>query len=274
MPKVPIQHFSDAELSQRMYDLALNLYYDNQVLTLPADVAELFVETPNELKVRKLEQALVAPEFTRIGDCPPVVHAPAIIRYGKRPHLEALMRGMVSFGPSSLYRDAPIHSQRDDEMRRRFRLPNQTLTIGGAEYPASQLILDRGISGIDGKPIYYHLFCAAREESRKLCRAFHADGFVKIRDCKEFFDMVAAALHRGSPEAEIFGGSVRYYDDRSELPSRRLDEMILHKSIEYIYQREVRLAVLNGPAPRERFEVQIQPPDGLFELRLYEPAET
>ena len=273
MTKVPIQDFSDEELRQRMYDLALNLYYDDQTLILPADVVEFFKETSDECKKRSLDDALVVPEYSRRGDHRPVVHATTLIRYGKRPHLEDLMRGVVSFGPSILYRDAPIQSQKDDETRRRCRFPNRVLTIGGVQYPASNIILHTEIAEIDGTPIHYHLFCAAREESRKLCRAFHADGFIRIRDYKEFFALLDAELKRICPKADIFGGSVRYYDDRADGPPRQLDQLILHKTIEYIYQRELRFAVLDGPAPGERCKIRIQPPEGLFELRLYEPTE-
>ena len=62
MTKVPIDDFDDKELCQRMYDLALNLYYDDQTLTLPADVAEVFKETSDECKRRNLYQAFVVPE--------------------------------------------------------------------------------------------------------------------------------------------------------------------------------------------------------------------
>lgn len=274
MTKVPIDDFDDKELCQRMYDLALNLYYDDQTLTLPADVAEVFKETSDECKRRNLYQAFVVPEYSQKGDHPPVVHATALIRYGERSHLEALKQGIVSFGPSTLYRDAPIQFQRDNETKRRFRLPNQVLTIGGIQYPASKLILHREIAEIDGAPIHYHLFCTSREESRKLCRARHADGFVRIRDYKEFFALLDAELRRTYPKADIFGGSVRYYDDRTDCPPRQLDEIILHKTIDYKYQRELRFAVLDGPAPEERFEIQIQPPEGLFELCLYESTGT
>jgi hypothetical protein len=271
MTKVPIENFSDTDLCRRMYGLALNLYYDDQILKLPAAVAELFKEASDECKTRKLDHAFVVPEYTRIGDHAPVIHSSALIRYGKRSHLEDLMRGVVSFGPSTLYRDAPIYSQKDDEMKRRFRLPDQVLTIDGVHYPVSDLILHNHIAKMDGTPIQYHLFCAAREESRKLCRAFQADGFVRIRDYREFFDLVDAELQRTCPKADLFGGSVRYYDDKAEQPPRRLEQLTLYKTIEYQYQREMRFVVLDGLAPGERFEIRIQPPEGLFELRLNRP---
>ncbi len=179
------------------------------------------------------------------------------------------MSGVVSFGPSGLYRDAVNSSQQDDETRRRHRYPNQTVVIGGVSYPASSIVLHGEIAEMDGAPIPYHLFCTSCEESAKLCRLFDGDGYVRIRDYKEFFDLVDSELRRTCPRADIFCYSVRYYDDRGVPPPRQLDEMIMHKTIEYKYQREVRFAVLDGPSLGARFDLQIEVPDGLFELNLF-----
>ncbi|MDR3402619.1 MAG: hypothetical protein P4L99_08980 [Chthoniobacter sp.] len=141
------------------------------------------------------------------------------------------------------------------------------MAIEDVHYPASEIMLYKEIADDDGKPIHYHLFCASREESLKLSRCFHADGFVKIRGKDEFFGLVSSELKRKYPASEFFAGDVRYYDDREHPCLKQLDEMILHKTVEFMYQRETRFVILNGPQPGERFEVEIEPPEGLFELQ-------
>jgi hypothetical protein len=178
------------------------------------------------------------------------------------------MHGVVSFGPAHKYKDALIEAQRDDEMRRRFLYPNQIVTIGAVNYPASNIVLHSHIAEKDGTPIHYHLFCTAYEESQKLCRAFHADGFVRIRDYKQFFSLLEAEVDRSIPEAAVMGGEVRYYDERAGHDSKTLEDIIFCKTLEYIYEREYRIAVLNAPQATERFEIAVSFPSGLLELEL------
>jgi hypothetical protein len=182
------------------------------------------------------------------------------------------MQGNISFGPSHVYKDALIEAQQDDEMQRRFLYPNQLVTTGGVDYPASNIVLHSHIAEEDGTPIHYHLFCAAYEESEKLCRAFHADGFVRIRDYKQFFMLLEAQLKRNFPQAAALRGGVRYYDDREGHNSKTLKDIIFCKTIDYIYEREYRIAVLNAPKPSERFEIQMTVPKGLLELELTHEA--
>jgi len=266
--KVPIQDLSDEALANRMTGLAINLYYDEARLMLPADVGDLFRETLDECKRRGLDQVQVVPACIHQDDSPPKIHNGQLIRYDKRDRLERLIQGIISFGPSHIYKDAVVEAQQDDETQRRFLYPNQVVTIGEVEYPASNIVLHSHIAEEDGTPIHYHLFCAAYEESQKLCRAFHADGFVRIRDYKQFFGLLEAELKRNFPQAAPLGGEVRYYDDREGHNSKTLEDIIFCKTINYIYQREYRIAVLDAPQPNQRFEIQISIPEGLLELEL------
>lgn len=266
--KVPIQDLSNEAIASRMTGLALNLYYDEARLMLPADVRDMFSETLDECNRRGMAQLQVVPPCIHQNDPLPKIYSGQLIRYDKRDRLERLMQGIISFGPSHIYKNAPIEAQQDDEMQRRFLYPNQVVTIGEVQYPASNIVLHSHIAEEDGTPIHYHLFCAAYEGSQKLCRAFHADGYVWIRDYRQFLALLEAELKRTSPEAAFLGGKVRYYDDREGHDSKTLEDVIFCKTIDYIYQREYRIAILGTSQPHERFEVQISVPDGLLELQL------
>lgn len=266
--KVPIQDLSDEALGYRMTGLALNLYYDNRRLMLPADVGDLFRETLEECTRRGLKQVLSVPACIHEDDASPKIYSTHLIRYGKRNHLEKLMQGIISFGPSQLYKDASIEAQQDDEMQRRALAPNQNVIIGDVEYPASNIVLRSQIAEHDGTPIHYHLFCTAYEESQKLRRAFQADGFVRIRDYKRFFTLLEQELERTFPQAAARGSEVRYYDDREGHNSKTLEDIIFAKTVDYIYQREYRIALLGAPKAKERFEIQVPVPEELLELVL------
>src|SRR6266513_1413733 len=150
--KIPIQDLSNEALGNRMTGLALNLYYDNARLMLPADVGDLFRETLDECNRRGLDQVQVVPACIHQNDSFPKIHSGQLIRYDKRDRLERLMQGVISFGPSHIYKSALIEAQRDDEMQRRFLYPNQVVTIGGVEYPASNIVLHSHIAEENGTP--------------------------------------------------------------------------------------------------------------------------
>jgi len=61
---------------------------------------------------------------------------------------------------------------------------------------------------------------------------------------------------------------VRYYDDRAGHDSKTLQDIIFCKTLDYIYEREYRIALLNAPQATERFEIPVSFPDGLLELEL------
>jgi hypothetical protein len=124
--KVPLDQLDD-ELTERINALTLNLCYIDRVLTIPPDVADVFKETAAECDRRGLHRAFEISPHLHEDDTLPRVHKGGLVRYRRREHLEAPMRGRVSFGPASLYRDAPFDAQRDDEMRRPFRVTNLTL---------------------------------------------------------------------------------------------------------------------------------------------------
>jgi hypothetical protein len=255
-----------------MTGLALNLYYESSRLMLPADVADFFRETLDECNRRGLDHVQVVPSHIREDDRSPTVHRGDLIRYDKRARLERLIQGIISFGPAHIYKEALIDAQRDDEMSRRSLCPNQVVTIGGVQYPASDIVFHSHIAKKDGTHIHYHLFCASYEESQKLRRAFRADGFVRIRDYTHFFTLLAVELKRSIPQAALLGGKMRYYDDREGHNSKTLEDIIFCKTIDYIYEREYRIAVLNTPQPTDRFEIRVSIPEGLLELELTNEA--
>jgi hypothetical protein len=180
-----------------------------------------------------------------------------------------MMAGKISFGASSSYAKAHLKAQKDDEMSRSFRQPNQVITIEDIDYPASKIILRNNIAKADGTPINYHLLCTSYEESAKLGREFCADGFVRIRDCNKFLSLIKKEVRQRFPKAFVDGSYIRYYDDREGHNATTLTEMIFCKAIEFLYQREYRIALIDIPCG-ERIEIKITPPSGLFELHLYE----
>jgi hypothetical protein len=266
--KVRIQDLNNQALVSRMNGLALSLYYDNAQLMLPADIADLFRETVDECNRRGLDQVQVVPTCIEQNDLPPKVYRRQLVRYDKRDRLERLMQGFISFGPACLYKDATIEAQRDDESQRRELGANQIVTIKDVKYPASDIGFYTNVSRPDGTPIPYHLFCAASEESQKLRRAFHADGFVRINNYAQFLELLEGALERDFPNVCILAGHVRYYDDRQGHNSKTLEDIIFCKTIDYIYQREFRIALLGAPDSARRFEVQIPMAEGLLNLAL------
>jgi hypothetical protein len=267
--KIPIEHLSDATLQELARDLGLNVYYTHGQPTLVTDVVEHFQEAVEECSRRGLD---CTPKRLAKRTDPPTVFYPnleKVIRYGKKRHLEAFMQGTVSFGPSGCYSAAKVRAQRDDETCRTFRAPNQRITIGSIEYDASNIVLRSAMADAKGNVFPVHLLCAAYEESRKLCRAFHADGYVLIHDPDAFFRLVKKALAEYSPAIDFFRRKVEYYDQRAPKSLKLLDEMVCHKTISYAYQREVRYVVFDAPDTAVRFQVQISVPEGLFELRLF-----
>jgi hypothetical protein len=249
-----------------MHNLACAVHFNGKTINVPQPIYDAFFTTLAECKKRNVPDSRWFPEIIRTDDPPPTFHEDTLIRYGEREHLDALVTGVISFGPAESYIGAKLESQKDDETRRHHRRPNQVITIGGVQYPASEIKISYDIAETNAAPIPYHILCTSSEESLKLNRAFNAEGFVKIRRPREFLELARVALKQVSPTADLAMENVRYYDDLSERPDRMLDELIRSKTIEYSYQWETRFSVLNGPTPGKRFGIKIEPTDGLFEL--------
>ena len=180
MQKVSIEDLSDASLLKRMHNLACAVHFNGNRINVPQPIYDAFFTTLAECKKRNVPDSLWFPEIIRLDDPMPIFHKDTLIRYAERIWLDTLMEGIISFGPAESYIGANLESQKDDETRRHHRRPNQVTTIAGVQYSASEINIGYDIAKMDGTPIPYHIFCTSSEESWKMNRAFHADGFVKI----------------------------------------------------------------------------------------------
>lgn len=141
--RVPLQDIDDEELIRRTKNLALNIYRKNGQLCLPSDVVANFKELAEECSKRN--RAIDFHSHMHTSDSTPLVHSLPLVRYGKRKRLEDMMEGRISFGLSKDYISAPLESQKDNEMVRSARQPNQVVEINGVKYNASRIELHTNV---------------------------------------------------------------------------------------------------------------------------------
>ena len=260
----PLSQFSDSHLFERLQGLAKNHFFAEGRLFFPSDIRAAYDETYAEVQRRgplpKLEiELLIAPT-----DPAPVMHQHSVVRYSKREHLEELRAGVVSFGHAKQYVDSKNPAQRDDELQRTWHTADTTFEISGISYPASDIVFKQPMSNEAGDVRHYHCLFLSKEESPKLQRAFGAAGYVVIHDYNEFSDILRNALRTKWKDAKVCSGQIRYYDDRDAPKFDGLYDVVFSKSLAFLYQTEVRIAVFDTSETSDRIEVRVEWPRGLI----------
>ena len=269
--RMPTAHLEEGVLISRYESLLRACYLQGTRLRIPTLISDAFHETRIEVGRRGLSTRITLPSVLNPDDPDPIFHNHSIVRYLEEPFLSQFFSGSISLAPAKSYATQPNSARRDNEHERPFMHSNQIVTINGISYPATDLQLKRQILGVGGLPLSYHFISFSSEESLKLARDFEADGCVIIRDYSKFFGLLEEELLRHYPEADISLRTVTYYDPSAGDPSPKTPYDILsHKPIGYYYQHEVRIIVTGSDSLNDRLNLQISPPDGLFQLRKFE----
>jgi hypothetical protein len=267
-----LEEHSDEHLNERYQSLGRSLFLAKGKLYYPSHARPLFDAARLEIIRRGLDLRLMVEDWIRPDDPMPTFHTAAIIRYAKIPRLVDLKEGRVSFAPAPIYKEQTNIAQRDDEMSRHWHMSNTNLPIKGVEYPASNLVHRRQLKSPEDGGTTYHLLSFSIEESPKLQRAFDADGYIVVLSPDKFYDTILSALRQklGETSGGIEFRGVKYYDDLEEPIFEKPNDILFFKPIHFQYQNEARLAVYGAPNQRERFNLQVSWPEGIFsEIRQF-----
>jgi hypothetical protein len=263
-PLKPISQFSDDHLRGRLLGLSKNLFFLDGQLRIPSEISLAIRETFAEAGKRGPIPDLGLEKLIDPKDPAPVFHEKSRVRYASKDRLESFRSGVVTLSPASCYSGLDNAAQRDDELQRSWHMPDTILTIGGVEYPASDLVLRRGMKETGGGSINYHCLAMSTEESVKLQRAFGAEGYVLVHDYRAFYELLSKALLDRFGKLHCCSSRITYYDDCQEPQFATLEDLLFSKSFLYQYQSEVRFCVLDAPSPEERLEVTVSWPSGLL----------
>ena len=203
-----------------------------------------------------------------------------LVKYGRREHMEALLRqGHVYLNSATSYNES-VHNQavRDDELAIGFKGGSVRATRPTQFYdrdqPPSESIADRGVGfrSIHEFPELaadqyatrsirmatdYWMFCMAGVLDQRLFADFEADSCLIIRR-RPFVERLLRAAMFQLRNVDRYFGTVQYVDPLGARPAgvRVTGSMPIHmtKVFRYAYQREVRFAFL----PRS-FQQRLKP---------------
>jgi hypothetical protein len=267
-PGVPIAELTKSELLMR-YEWALKACWLNgQTLRIPSDIRAVFDECRTEIEGRVLSAEANLPSMLCADDPAAINHETPIVRYfHRREHLEQFLGGSISLAPASEYRTQIDPARSDDEHVRPYACANQSVTFSdGLSYPLTEIRMRRNIGYPDGTLFPYHVLSFSSEQSRKLSRDFQSNGAVLIRNIQLFFDLICDKLRIEQPKAIVHLRNVDYYDPFAVNPSAGGSiDILWRKPFQFLYQREVRVVVLNGSPENGRINIHI-PASNLFEL--------
>jgi hypothetical protein len=187
--RMPIEQLTDGELRSRCEALLRSSHQRENHLDVPEELVAALRECHREAERRGITAEIDLSQILRRDDPAPVVHRQAIVRYLREPHLAAFLRGVISFAPANLYKNAPDFARRDDEHERPYMVHDQPLNFsGGGSYFGTQIRMRDKI----GVP--YHFVSFSAEQSLKMQRAFGADGAVIISDPKAFVEIILGRI--------------------------------------------------------------------------------
>jgi hypothetical protein len=242
----------------------MNLFFQEGRLRVPSEVSLAFREALSKCEKRRIVPKLDVEKHIVAEDPTPIFHEQEKVRFGSNMRLEAMRAGTVCLGPAKIYGSLANAAQRDDELGRKWHLPDTVVTLGGESYPASDLVIHRPMKLKDGTYVRYHCLSMSTKESVKLQRAFDTDGYVLIHDSKVFFDVLSEALRRKFKGISCHLAAVRYFDDGDEPNLITVDDSVFSKSIAFQYQSEMRFVAYDAPVPEDWLEVSASWPDGLI----------
>lgn len=260
----PIEQFSDEHLRVRIQGLAKSLFFRGGQLTIPSEVSSAFREAVSESDKRGMPATLGLDGLIDPNDPEPVFHEQHRVRYGSTERLEAFKAGVVSLSPAKCYSALENAAQKDDELLRSWHAADTVFSIGGVDYPASDLVMRRPLKEKGGAFVHYHCLSMSTEESVKLQRAFNAEGYVLIQNYRTFYEVLSKTLREKCGNVHCCSSAIKYYDDRQDPTLSAVEDFIFSKSFLYQYQSEVRFAVLDAPSPEEWLQVPVSWPSDLI----------
>lgn len=263
---MPIGQLTDQEIKQRCESLLRACHQRGNHIDVPHELVRAFKECSQESARRGISNTLDLGQILRRNDPAPVVHPGSIVRYLREPHLTEFANGVISFAPATSYAQEADPARRDDEHARAYMVPDQVLEFSGVEYPTTEIRMRRTIAGDDGRLFPYHLVSFSAEESHKLRRSFTADGAVVISEPKAFVDLLWKKLRVDQPNCSIQLRRIKYYDPMAKFPDTKGSDILFLKSIEFAWQREARIVILDGLPENQRIHLTISPPQGLMRV--------
>lgn len=264
--RTPIQKVSDEFVLARLAACNRAGHSRDGERFIPIRLKKLHIEAKEEAARRGLTADFTPPEC----DPPPEHFRHSRIRYMDESRLEAFVRGEISLGDSRNYKEDPHAGRRDDEMRKSYFISNEPVTIKNETYKVLKAQLHLDIADEKG-PIHYHFLSLSWQKSRKLAREFNAEGSgcVMIHDYPLFVKLLRAAITERYPESDFCAREVTYYDDLAPIHTTDFWEAVNFKSINYFYQYETRISVINAFPRESRLNITIKPPSGLLEIQRF-----
>lgn len=193
----------------------------------------------------------------------PETLANVIVKFGKRQHLEPMIRkGEMRLTPASYYkRGSLVKAMRDLETERWFHDPRydcilqgkNTFPLNGRDVDIEDGFLKFVISCPD-----YLLWSACEDIDRRLPTDFDgADSALIIRDIQEFSSRISRQLKKVLAGTINWSENVKYYDPCSFVDMKKRPETIKHFS--FLYQREWRFCAFSpeGVIGDEPFPISI-----------------
>ena len=269
LTRKPVSELGNDVLVSRYQSLLHACRVKDLRFLVPTFISDAFHETRIEVERRGISPD-IGPSIINTDDPDPINHDHSIVRYLEEPYLSQFLSGTISLGHAKDCAADPNPARKDDEQKRMFMHPNQVVTIGEIKYPTSDIEFKIQILGDDCLPLSYHFVSFSTEESVKLARAFGTDGCVIIKDPSKFFDLLEKEIIRRYPKADVSRSNVTYYDPLAGNPSRKTPyDLLSRKTIDYYFQHEVRIIVEGADGLDDRLNLQISPPEGLFQLRKF-----
>lgn len=264
--RTPIDKVSDKFILERLKALALAGHSYGGKNFIPLRLKHLHIEVKKEATRRGLNVLEISPEC----DPPPEHFKESRIRYLSESRLEAFVHGQISLGESESYKNDPHSGRRDDEMQKSYFSSNTPVTIGGVTYKVLEMKHHVNVADEKG-PIRYHFLSLSWEKSRKLVKEFNQEGggYVMIHDYWLFVKLLRSAIEKQHPKADFCAREVTYFDDLTPIKTTDFWEAINLKSVNYFYQRETRISVLDALTNEKRLNVSINPPPGLMEIQRF-----
>lgn len=184
--------------------------------------------------------------------------APFLVKYGRREHLEPLLReGRIRICPASFYNDGRfIASVQDNETSRVFCIPTFRERLAGrTSIDVQGHTIHFGDDDIELPVVCpdYFLFSLCDHIYYRLPTDFDADSALVIRDRALFTQRLIAHFLALDSSWEAHEGPVTYYDPYRDYTKLKVPEMCKHFS--YAYQREFRIAF----RPKQRLRTALAP---------------
>jgi hypothetical protein len=197
------------------------------------------------------------PIATKIFKGFPIPTTPFLVKYGKREHLEPMLReGRLRISPASYYNDASHNSAvKDDEIHRTFFISTFRERLKGIhhlmlqghriEYGDDDIVLP--VQAPD-----YFLLSLCDSIYYRMPTDFGTDAALIIRDPSRFAQRVILSFMARYPDWRPHYGPVKYFDPYRDYTKVRVHQMSKHFG--YAYQREIRIVMEAHRKPHQALQ--------------------